>query len=441
MRVINGILYFFLFLTFFVWMQSRKKKEGECSVFTLFIRKHMPIWGLLLFVNCLSFGMTFWKESGDIYVKRQDYDGTEQKIALLLEKGETTEQVILNVSQKKFAKKEREEKMQEAFAYLKDHIKGKNASLSKVTEKLDFTIDYERYPFDAEFLPEDYALMDENGNLKNERKELLAGGYSVEDLTEGISTNVVVTLWYGEESEKRTYKITIFPKEENEVQKLFAGILEKMKKKEKETFDQEGLILPAKVDGVKITRIDESRMTPFRVLVIGIIFVGLLLLKEKEDNRQAEQKRREVLQRCYPWFVNELVLLLGAGMQVKNIFNILLKEYEREEDFIPLMAELRVAKHSMEIGMSEEQAYYQLGRRLKLPCYIKLMTLLEQNVKRGAKGLTTAFEQEEFMALEERKNLAKRYGEEAGTKLLGPMVLLLLVIMFMIMIPAFLTFQ
>lgn len=252
---------------------------------------------------------------------------------------------------------------------------------------------------------------------------------------------MVVTLWYGEESEKRTYKITIFPKEENEVQKLFAGILEKMKKKEKETFDQEGLILPAKVDGVKITRIDESRMTPFRVLVIGIIFVGLLLLKEKEDNRQAEQKRREVLQRCYPWFVNELVLLLGAGMQVKNIFNILLKEYEREEDFIPLMAELRVAKHSMEIGMSEEQAYYQLGRRLKLPCYIKLMTLLEQNVKRGAKGLTTAFEQEEFMALEERKNLAKRYGEEAGTKLLGPMVLLLLVIMFMIMIPAFLTFQ
>lgn len=191
----------------------------------------MQIWGLLLFVNCLSFGMTFWKESGDIYVKRQGYDGTEQKIALLLEKGETTEQVILNVSQKRFAKKEREEKMQEAFAYLKDHIKGKNASLSKVTEKLDFTIDYERYPFDAEFLPEDYALMDENGNLKNERKELLAEGYSVEDLTEGISTNVVVTLWYGEESEKRTYKITIFPKEESEVKKLFAGILEKMEKR------------------------------------------------------------------------------------------------------------------------------------------------------------------------------------------------------------------
>lgn len=441
MRIVNGILYIFLFMTFFIWMKNRRKREKECSAFILFIRSHIQIWGLLLFVNCLSFGMTFVKENGDIYVKREGYDGQEQEIALLLEKGETTEHVILNVPQRKFTKKEREEKMQEAFAYLKNHIKGKNTSLSEVTENLDFTIDYERYPFDAEFQPEDYSLMDGDGNLKNERKELLAEGYGIKDLTEGISTNVTVTLWYGEESEKKTYKMTVFPKKESGIDKLFADIFTKLEKTEKEASDQEGFLLPAKVDGVKITRIDESRMTPFGVLVIGIIFAGLLLLREKENTRQAEQKRKETLQRSYPWFVNELVLLLGAGMQVKNIFNILLKEYEKEEDFIPLMAELRVAKHSMEIGMSEEQIYYQLGRRLKLPCYIKLMTLLEQNVKRGAKGLTAIFEQEELTALEERKNLAKRYGEEAGTKLLGPMILLLLVIMFMIMIPAFLTFQ
>ena len=127
-------------------------------------------------------------------------------------------------------------------------------------------------------------------------------------------------------------------------------------------------------------------------------------------------------------------------MQVKNIIYVLLREHEKEEDLGPLMEELNIAKNSMEIGMSEEQVYYQLGRRLKLPCYIKLMTLLEQNVKRGGKGLTAIFEQEELAALEERKNLAKRYGEEAGTKLLGPMILLLLVIMCMIMIPAFLGF-
>ena len=37
-------------------------------------------------------------------------------------------------------------------------------------------------------------------------------------------------------------------------------------------------------------------------------------------------------------------------------------------------------------------------------------------------------------------NEAKKYGEEAGTKLLGPMILLLVIVMMMIMIPAFMSF-
>ena len=137
--------------------------------------------------------------------------------------------------------------------------------------------------------------------------------------------------------------------------------------------------------------------------------------------------------------------MLGAGMQVKNIIALLLADYEKEEkkggdDREPLMAELLTANQSLHMGMPEQQVYYQLGRRLKLPCYIKLMTLLEQNVKRGTKGLSIFFEQEEAQALEDRKNLAKQYGEEAGTKLLGPMIVLLLVVMLIIMIPAFMSF-
>ena len=131
-------------------------------------------------------------------------------------------------------------------------------------------------------------------------------------------------------------------------------------------------------------------------------------------------------------------------MQVRNIFRTIIREYEdqtRKKDYRkPLVDELKVAMHAIELGMSEEQAYYRLGRRLGIPCYIKIMTLLEQNMKRGGRGLIDMFEQEEAVALEERKNLAKRYGEEAGTKLLGPMILLLLVVMLMIMVPALWSF-
>lgn len=441
MRIVNGIVFGFLFVVFLIWIKNQKQTEKINSAFVLFVKEHIYIFGLLLIVNCISFGMTFVKDDGKIYIQREGYDGEEQQINLLLGQGETTEQVTLNVNQRRFTQEECEEKMQEAFAYLEEHIKGENDSLSEVTENLDFTIDYEQYPFDVEFQPEDYMLMDGDGNLKNEEAQLLAEGYEEKSLLEGIQTKVAVTLWYGEESKKKIYEIVVFPKREDDQKKFFEEVLGKLERLEEETSYEEGFLLPVKIDGVQITRIDNNGVTPFSILVMGTIFAGLLLLRERENRRQKEQKRREMLQRCYPWFVNELVLLLGAGMQVKNIFNIILHEYGKEEDLKPLTEELRIAKHSMEIGMSEQQVYYQLGRRLKLPCYIKLMTLLEQNVKRGTKGLTATFEQEELAALEERKNLAKRYGEEAGTKLLGPMILLMLVIMFMIMIPAFLSIQ
>ncbi len=43
-------------------------------------------------------------------------------------------------------------------------------------------------------------------------------------------------------------------------------------------------------------------------------------------------------------------------------------------------------------------------------------------------------------AFEQRKNMAKRLGEEAGTKLLFPLFLMLGVVMAMIVLPAFLSF-
>ena len=42
--------------------------------------------------------------------------------------------------------------------------------------------------------------------------------------------------------------------------------------------------------------------------------------------------------------------------------------------------------------------------------------------------------------MEQRKNLAKRLGEEAGTKLLLPMMLMLSIIMVLIIVPALVKF-
>ena len=48
--------------------------------------------------------------------------------------------------------------------------------------------------------------------------------------------------------------------------------------------------------------------------------------------------------------------------------------------------------------------------------YIKLAALLEQSQKNGSKQLRNALELEMVSAFEQRKNAARKMGEEAGTQ-------------------------
>ena len=50
-------------------------------------------------------------------------------------------------------------------------------------------------------------------------------------------------------------------------------------------------------------------------------------------------------------------------------------------------------------------------------------------------------EEEAAEAFEERKADARKLGEEAGTKLLLPMGIMLIVVMIIVIVPAFLSFQ
>lgn len=444
MKIINGIVFCIIFVLLGICIYGKRKKIN--SGWYGFLQAHVYLLIILFGANTISFLIPFTQKSGKIYVEREGYAGEEKEVDILLKSGDEKENVSLVVSPRTFTEKELKEKMQEAFTYIDSHISGENEALSRVTEHLDVMLNYEEFPFQMEVRPDDYSLMDEEGNIRNEKEWLLEEGYDEKDFQKGIKTGVTIVLWYGEKSQEKYYEMLLFPKEKQGIEKLFAAAFEQIKKEEQKTLFKEGFSIPATVNGVTVTEEKGDPMLPGYVLFFGILLCGLLIVREQENIKQKEKKRENQLLRCYPWFVNEMVLMLGAGMQVKNIITMLISDYDaggqrKEDDREPLIAELRAARQSLNMGMAEQQVYYQLGRRLKLSCYIKLMTLLEQNVKRGTRGLAAFFEQEEAQALEERKSLAKRYGEEAGTKLLGPMLVLMLVIMLMIMIPAFLTFM
>ena len=93
----------------------------------------------------------------------------------------------------------------------------------------------------------------------------------------------------------------------------------------------------------------------------------------------------------------------------------------------------------MEKGVPEGKAFTEFAGRCSLNCYLKMVSLLEQNRKTGDARSEAALLMEAQEAFEQRKNIARRLGEEAGTKLMAPLIISLMTVMIIVAVPAMMT--
>ena len=131
-------------------------------------------------------------------------------------------------------------------------------------------------------------------------------------------------------------------------------------------------------------------------------------------------------------------------MTVKRAFRKVVEEYERQKKMTGVRCayeEMQKTCREMESGHTEAESYENFGRRCKVQAYVRFGALLSQNLRKGTRGLTELLKMEAIQAFEDRKARARRLGEEAGTKLLLPMFLMLTVVLVIVIVPAFLSMQ
>lgn len=150
------------------------------------------------------------------------------------------------------------------------------------------------------------------------------------------------------------------------------------------------------------------------------------------------KKRENSLLMDYSEILSRFAVLTGAGYTIRQAWRKMVVDHEGKPPR-PVYEEMRVALNRMNTGISELQSYGEFGRRCGLRCYLRFVSLLENNLNTGGKNLRNLLEREVETAFEQRKDLAKRLGEEASAKLLLPLFLMLGVVMVMIVAPAFLT--
>lgn len=154
------------------------------------------------------------------------------------------------------------------------------------------------------------------------------------------------------------------------------------------------------------------------------------------------QNREQQLLSDYPEILSKLLLLHGAGLTIQNSFTTIVQgagTEKRTTHYVYL--EMERTLNRLKSGASELGTYTEFGNRCQLHPYKKLASLLEQNMKKGSKDLQDALRYEVADAFATHKTETLKSGEKASTKMLFPMIMIFLVIMIIILAPAFLSFS
>lgn len=366
-------------------------------------------------------------------LQRPSYgDGSHQtNLTLHLQKQDRLVKVPVTVQPRKRTPEQIQELFEKAAKKLEREMLGENLSFDQVRDSLCLTsqVEVEEEQIQVAWFTDPSDLMDSSGMFMREADE------------KGELLHLKATFRCQEEEAVYEWYATAYPKEyTGEEAWVHASQKALEEASQKEPYSAT-IRLPDQIDGQSVTWSREDEQ-PLGIL-LGLAAVAFLCLFLREERRmEAEvRKRRSQLLLDYPAMVLKLAMLLGAGMTIRSAFFKMAGEYQERvgQGRHHVYEEMAIACREMKSGVAEGAAYENFANRCGLSIYRKLGSILTQNLKKGSEGLAGLLEREALTAMEERKGAVRRLGEEAGTKLLFPMILMLLVVLVILLVPAWMS--
>ena len=365
------------------------------------------------------------------YLLRNPYGEGAYEQNLKVQKGNQEQEVRIYVEEETYGEEKQKEFIQEAFTYLEQWFQEETEE-GEIHHHMEFPGEIKENPARLSWSTENPQILSWEGRIGDTVKE------------QGENTMVFCAVSLGEQEKIWQKAVKVYPVPLNEEQELARKIQNQAE--ELSSAEQEKLLLPATVDGEEIYYETEQEHTGLLICALSLILGTGIFPLAKEKEKQREELKKKEMQRDYPDIVEKLVLFLRAGFSIRKAMEKLAAGYLRNRDKYQLgerAAYEEVVKtcKEMEGGVYEAEAYERMGRRFGLSQYKMLSVLLVQNLRKGNENLLELLEREAASVTEERKRNAKVQGEEAGIKLLLPMVMQLIVVLIILMIPAFLNFM
>lgn len=352
-----------------------------------------------------------------------------QRYSLYVEGEVETETYYLevNIGERKPTQEQAKEQFFLIYEKLREMIVGENESLEEVYESLILPERLDDMGCTIQWMSDTWEVLTADGEVRNE------------GLLEPYMVYLTAEVSYGDYQEVLYFSVQVYPKREaegiwiDEVEQQIAI-------EDRKNMESASVTLPESVGDQKVTYYASLQRSGYSLGLLGVVAaVGIWILMDYEMPKQ-KKKRQEELIREYSAIVSKLTLLIGAGMSIRMAWERIVEDNLRQQHFGAAEQEMQVTYYELRQGVAEGTAYRNFGRRIGLKPYRKLGNLLEQNLLKGNAGLISLLEAEVVESFEIRRSRALMAGEEASSKLLIPMFLMLLMVLVICIVPALMTF-
>ncbi|MBQ9247256.1 MAG: type II secretion system F family protein, partial [Ruminococcus sp.] len=167
-------------------------------------------------------------------------------------------------------------------------------------------------------------------------------------------------------------------------------------------------------------------------LFLGFLFTGLAYYYFGTVTQKKILKRSNEMIHDFSEVVSKLALMTNAGMILKEAWEIIAFEGEGV-----IYEEMQRAVEEMQNGVSDIDAIYNFGTRCIIPEIKKFTSTILQGMTKGNRELSTMLQEQSKEVWQMKKQMVRREGEKAASKLLIPICIMFLGVLIMILVPIF----
>lgn len=353
-------------------------------------------------------------------VKRKDSSSTYSFVA---KNKKETKDISIEVAGKRRTKKETYRAIDKGKKLLVKKMLVNNKSVNKVNSHVDFVNSIGKEDIKVSWGIENSELIGYDGEIgKNVPRK-------------GSLVKLTAIMELDKITENYQFYIKVFPEKKNS---NLQGYLQKHV--DEKSITEREVSLPKKIGGKAYRYFVKNTNYAIWIFPLALVIaIVLFVIKDKDLDKEVEERQKQML-RDYPSIVSKLLIYFGAGLSIKSALERIVYEYNKQKNEIHYAyEEMEIAITKMKSGVSEATAIAEYGDRCGIHCYIKFANIIEQNLRRGSKDMVYALKSEVNSAVNARKNSILKEGSEISTKLLGPMVIMLIISIVIIMVPAFLS--